>query len=358
MINYVLWNADPGIFEFMGKEVRWYGVFFATALFLGYLLLNKLLQDKKFYQKEIDKLTIYLIIGCIAGLRLGHCFFYEPKYYLSNPIEIFKIWEGGLASHGAAIGILFVLYLFVRKSKRSYFWLLDRIVIVVLLIAPFIRTGNLMNSEIIGDKTDRSFAFLFVNPVDQELSNKYDKYVGKTDIRQTGKDTIVDETVYKALNLNIFFKKNTLSKKNIHELIYDYFLPDIKKDEDMNYNVAVFKQKPVINISETQQYYKASMIIYGIPRHPSQIYEAMAYLFFFLLFLFYYNKKHGMIREGFLFGMFLICVFTFRFFIEFLKEVQVSFEKTIPLKMGQWLSIPFVIIGIFMVWRSMKKEAA
>lgn len=357
MLNYVLWNIDPEVFTLFGRGVRWYGILFAGAFFLGYLLLNKILLRKGMFQKEIDKLTFYLIGGCIIGLRLGHCLFYQPKYYLSNPIEILKIWEGGLASHGAAIGILIALYLFVKKSKRHYFWLLDRIVIVVLLIAPFIRIGNLMNSEIIGKETKASHAFIFANPVDQELTYRYNDYVEKTEITQTNRDTTVDNTLFRALNIDIFLKKNKLNKKNVYELIYDYFIPVLQGDEDLNSKVRIFNAKPPVSIKETPQYYKASMIIYGIPRHPSQIYEALAYLLFFGLFMLYYSKKGEKTREGFFLGMFLICVFGFRFFVEYYKAVQVSFEKVMTLNMGQWLSIPFVIIGIIMAWWSTKKEA-
>lgn len=356
MLHYILWNADPDAFTVLGRDIRWYGILFAGSFYIAGLMLSKILQKKGMNQTQISTLIIYLIIGCLVGLRLGHCLFYEPGYYLSNPVEILKIWKGGLASHGAAIGILIALYLFIRKTNKSYVWLLDRIVIVVLFIAPFIRTGNLMNSEIIGDKTDNSYAFIFVRGVDDELAGRNRRYIEKTTIRQTGKDTVVDNTHYSELSLEIYVKKN-VPKDKIGDFLYQYFVQRIDKDEDLKYNVKIFKEKPKIVVFENAGNYKALMTIYGIPRHPSQVYEALAYLSFFLLFIFYYIKRKGMIKEGFLAGMFLILVFGFRFFVEFVKEIQVSFENTMMLNMGQLLSIPLVIVGILMVWRSRKKIA-
>jgi len=201
-----------------------------------------------------------MIFGTVIGARLGHCLFYNPSYYLSNPIEIFKVWEGGLASHGAAIGILIAVYLFSKKKKNySFLWIIDRIVIVVALAGTFIRLGNLFNSEIIGKPTDVSWAFIF---------------------------TAVDD----------------------------------------------------------------------LPRHPTQLYESISYLIIFLILLFIYYKGLEKDRGGFLFGLFLVLIFTFRFFVEFLKENQSAFERGMILDMGQILSIPFVIAGIIFIKKSFKPK--
>ncbi len=103
-----------------------------------------------------------MALGTIIGARLGHCLFYEPAYYLSNPVEILMVWHGGLASHGAGIGIFIALYLFAKKSKKSYLWILDRVAVVVALSGFFIRTGNLMNSEIYGVETNLPWGFVFL----------------------------------------------------------------------------------------------------------------------------------------------------------------------------------------------------
>jgi len=158
----VTWNPDPEIFRIGNFAVRWYGLLFASAFFFGYLVFLKIYKKEGISVQLLDKLTVYMAVGTIIGARLGHCLFYEPGYYLSNPIEILKIWRGGLASHGAAIGILVALYYYSRNIRRPYFWILDRIVIVVALGGFFIRMGNLMNSEIYGVGTSLPWGFIFV----------------------------------------------------------------------------------------------------------------------------------------------------------------------------------------------------
>jgi prolipoprotein diacylglyceryl transferase len=222
--------------------------------------MNRIFKNENLGEAVLDRLTVYMALGVIIGARLGHCLFYEPGYYLSHPLEILKIWHGGLASHGAAIGILIALWLFVRKEKKDYTWVIDRIAIVVALSGFFIRTGNLMNSEIYGVETTVPWGFVF-------LRN------GET-----------------------------------------------------------------------------------APKHPTQIYEALAYLaIFILLYRIYWNKK-GEHIQGLLISLLMILVFTSRFFIEFLKEDQVEFESAMKLNMGQWLSIPFVIGGLVWLYYSLKAK--
>ncbi|MFO8234413.1 MAG: prolipoprotein diacylglyceryl transferase [Bacteroidales bacterium] len=261
-LNYIVWDVDPEIFSIGPLSVRYYGLFFALAFLLGYYIFMRIFKIEKIPVEVLDKLTIYMVIGTVAGARLGHVFFYQPAYYLSNPFEIFAIWQGGLASHGAAIGILLALYLFVRKEKKPYMWILDRIVIVVALAGFFIRMGNLMNSEIYGTATNLSWGF-------------------------------------------IFERKNEI-----------------------------------------------------VPKHPTQIYEALAYLAIFALLAWIYFKKKGKFKQGLLFSLFMILVFTARFFIEFIKEVQVSFEQQMTLNMGQILSIPFVLVGFILLYRALKQKNA
>jgi len=256
----ITWDVNPEIFRIGSFAVRWYGLLFASSFLFGYIIMNKMFKNENLPESVLDRLTVYMALGTIIGARLGHCFFYEPGYYLSNPIEIFKIWRGGLASHGAAIGILIALWLFVRKEKKDYAWVIDRIAIVVAISGFFIRTGNLMNSEIYGVETTVPWGFVF-------LRN------GET-----------------------------------------------------------------------------------APKHPTQIYEALAYLaVFILLYKIYWNKK-GEHIQGILISLFLIFVFTSRFFIEFLKEDQVAFESAMKLNMGQWLSIPFVIGGFVWLFYSLKQK--
>jgi phosphatidylglycerol:prolipoprotein diacylglycerol transferase len=254
------WDVNPEIFRIGSFAVRWYGLLFASSFLFGYIILDKVFKNENLPQSVLDRLTVYMAVGVIVGARLGHCLFYEPGYYLSHPVEIIKIWKGGLASHGAAVGILIALWLFVRKEKKDYTWVIDRVAIVVALSGFFIRMGNLMNSEIYGVETTLPWGFIF-------LRN------GET-----------------------------------------------------------------------------------VAKHPTQIYEALTYLFIFILLLRIYWKKRGEHIQGLLISLTLILIFASRFFIEFLKEDQVKFESGMPLNMGQLLSIPFVIGGFIWLYISLKQK--
>ena len=162
IISAIIWNVDPEIFRIGSFAIRWYGLLFALGFVFGYIIMGSIFKKEKIPPKLLDTLTMYMVIGTVAGARLGHCLFYEPECYLSHPLNILKIWEGGLASHGAAVGILIALYFFSRKAKKSYLWIIDRVVIVVALAGFFIRMGNLMNSEIFGVETSLPWGFTFV----------------------------------------------------------------------------------------------------------------------------------------------------------------------------------------------------
>jgi phosphatidylglycerol---prolipoprotein diacylglyceryl transferase len=270
ILNYITWNVDPEIFSIGPITIRWYGLMFAMAFLSGYLVFTKALKIERLDAEMLDQLLIYVAIGTIVGARLGHCLFYEPSYYLSNPIEILKIWKGGLASHGAAL-ILVAIWLYIRKYKLSFLWLMDRLVIVVPLAGAFIRTGNLFNSEIYGRATDLPWAFLFV------------------------RDRVID---------------------------------------------------PV-----------TGALLPNVPSHPTQIYEALSYLLIFAVLFILYRKKKDDIRDGVLFGVFLILLFAARFFIEFIKNDQVSFEAGMFLNMGQWLSLPFILIGVGLIIYTKRKPS-
>lgn len=112
----------------------------------------------------IDSLLIYTMLGTVIGARLGHCLFYAPEYYLANPIEIFKIWEGGLASHGGTLGIIIAIYFYSKRvSHKSMLWAFDKLVVPTGLVAAMIRLGNLMNHEIYGHSTDLPWGFRFID---------------------------------------------------------------------------------------------------------------------------------------------------------------------------------------------------
>lgn len=259
LLNYIHWNVNPEIFTIGSWGPRWYGMLFASGFVFGYYIMLKFFKKEGIKQEVLDSLTMYIFLGTLIGARLGHCLFYEPSYYLSNPIKILMVWQGGLASHGAAVGILLALYLFVRKFKFSFLWLLDRLMIVIPLALFCIRMGNLMNSEIYGHVTSLPWGFIFERD-------------GQTE-----------------------------------------------------------------------------------PKHPTQIYEGLSYFLTFALLYVLFIKTNIKEHKGLIFGLSFIFLFTARFFIEFVKENQVGFEKGMTLNMGQLLSIPFILTGFVLIWVSLKK---
>lgn len=270
----ITWDVNPEIINFFGREIRWYGVCWAIGLLLAVFVVQKMFKAEKLPEKWFDSLFVYVVLGTIIGARLGHCLFYDPQYYLSHPIEILKIWEGGLASHGGAVGIVISLWLYSRKIKKSIYWSLDRIVVVAGLTGGFIRIGNLMNSEIYGKPTTLPWGFDFVR----------------------------DSSWIKPLAMG---------------------------GSD------------------------------GLPCHPTQIYEAIIYFLVFAVTMHLYWRTNAKDEQGFIFGVGIIGIFASRFFLEYLKNVQEPFEiqmrHTIGIDMGQALSIPFIIWGVWLVIKGLKK---
>ena len=348
MLSYITWNVDPEIFQTGGFAIRWYGLLFALSFVFAYYVLLKVFIKEKLSAQLLDKLAVYIFIGTVLGARIGHCLFYEPTYYLANPLEMIKIWKGGLASHGGAIGILLAVFLFVKKHKFNFLWMLDRVVIVVALVGVFIRVGNLMNSEIIGDKTTFSCGFLFVNEFDRSLTNSNENLIHYTEIEQTGQDTIVNGDAYQPIKAKIAFTARKIKPEQVKSFIRKQVIPMIQLDRDMRKNFKLFHD-PEVKLDNKNNKLIASFHMHAVPRHPSQVYEALAYLFMFIILYLVYLKKRSRLKNGQLFGWFLIALFGFRFLIEYVKEVQVPFENDLPLYMGQILSIPFIIIGIIIL---------
>jgi phosphatidylglycerol---prolipoprotein diacylglyceryl transferase len=253
----IVWNANPEIFKipYFDWPIRWYGLLFVGGLFMSQYVLIKMFEKESKSRVLVEDLTIYVVLGTIIGARLGHILFYDLKDYIEDPLEIFKVWHGGLASHGGAIGILIGTYLFCKKNKIDYLWLLDRLVVVVCITSATIRIGNLMNSEIIGKPTQLPWAFIF---------------------------------------------------KKIDE----------------------------------------------VPRHPSQLYESIFCVTLFAVLLYIWKNYRNLVGRGFIFGLFLILMWGQRFIVEFTKEPQVDFESALPIDMGQILSIPFFIAGLYFIYRS------
>jgi len=159
---FIYWDAAPELIRLGPITVRWYGLLFALGFLLGYLIFQRIFRSEGVPENDLGTLLLYILGGAMIGARLGHCFFYEPGYYLSRPGEIILIWRGGLASHGGAVGILIALYFYTRKRPdQSYLWLLDRLAIAAALAGALIRVGNLFNSEIIGTESNLPWAFVF-----------------------------------------------------------------------------------------------------------------------------------------------------------------------------------------------------
>jgi phosphatidylglycerol:prolipoprotein diacylglycerol transferase len=156
------WNASPLLLEIGPLSLRWYGLLFAGGFIVGHAVTARYFAHEKKSLVLVDQLLLYVAIGTIVGARLGHTLFYEPDVYLQQPWRIPMVWEGGLASHGAAVGIFLAIYLYFRRHRElGLLWVFDRAAPAVAIAGVFIRTGNLFNSEILGKKADVPWAFVF-----------------------------------------------------------------------------------------------------------------------------------------------------------------------------------------------------
>lgn len=161
LLEHFIWNVDPVLLQLGPLQLRWYGLLFVGSFFLGLMLLQWIFKREGKDPALLDSFLIYIMVGAVIGSRLMHCFAYEPAFYLSHPLEILKIWKGGLASHGGLIGSIFAIWLFCRKYKFDFMWLLSRTAIAGTITAAFVRFGNFFNSEIIGKPTDLPWAIIF-----------------------------------------------------------------------------------------------------------------------------------------------------------------------------------------------------
>ncbi len=253
-----IWSPDPELFSLGPIHVRWYGLLFSLAFLSSFMVMLWIFRRERKGEDILNRLFLYVFIGVVAGARLGHCLFYGPEYYLTHPLEILKVWEGGLASHGAAAGILIALMLFLKRTKgMTFFWVSDRVSVVIPLAAIFVRLGNFMNSEILGLPASVPWAVVFER---------------------------VD----------------------------------------------------------------------SIPRHPVQLYEALSYAVIFSL-MFVAYKRNWSQRPGRLTGSMLSMLFGMRFILEFFKTGQSSLDPSLPITMGQVLSIPLVTFGLWLLFRKPSK---
>lgn len=265
------WNSDGTLFDLGFYQLRYYSLMFVVAFSLGWYLMKKVYDNEGIPVEKLDSIFIYAVVSTLIGARLGHFIFYDPQIFLSDPLSVFLPFEfnpkfrftgfAGLASHGAAIGVIVAMYLYSKKViHKPLLWVLDRVVIPVASGAIFVRIGNFMNSEIIGEPTGSDFGVVF---------------------QQLGENS---------------------------------------------------------------------------PRHPAQLYEAFGYIFVFSALWYSYWKTDKKNKPGYLFGLFLVALWSVRFIVEFYKKSQGGFESSLgTFSTGQWLSIPFVIIGLYYMFRPIKK---
>jgi prolipoprotein diacylglyceryl transferase len=308
----IVWNPAEGI-DLGFFLIRYYSLMFVVAFGLGWYIMKNIFDREGESIEKLDSLFIWTVLATLAGARLGHVFFYDWEYYRNHLVEILlpirenpnesmlfiiKGWEftgyQGLASHGAAISVIIAMYFYSKNIiRRPQLWILDRIVIAVASGAIFVRFGNFFNSEIIGNVTTSPFGIKFVKDHFSAMDA-----VNATQIANP-------KDAYTAIATNPEF-------------------------------AALLQQIPA--------------------RHPTQLYEALCYVFVFVILFLLYWKTEKRKYTGYIFGMFLVLLFTVRFFVEFVKESQGGFESALGLfSTGQWLSIPFVLVGLYFVIKA-KKE--
>ena len=300
MINTlnIVWNPPTGI-DLGFFMIRYYSLMFVIAFGLGWYIMKNIFERENESLEKLDSLFIWTVLSTLIGARLGHVLFYDWEYYRNHLLEIFLPFRftpdfeftgfQGLASHGAAISIIIAMYFFSKNvMKRPLLWILDRIVIPVASGAIFVRLGNFFNSEIVGKETDSSFGIQFVR---------------------------------------------------------DFYSPA----EAMNTTQIANPNQAYSAIATNSKF---AELLQQVPtKHPAQLYEAFCYIFVFAILFFLYWKTKTKEKEGFLFGLFLVLLWSVRFVVEYVKESQGGFESALGLfSTGQWLSIPFILVGLYYIF--------
>ena len=298
----IVWNPSEG-FDLGFFVIRFYSLMFVIAFGLGWYIMKNIYERENESLEKLDTLFIWTVLATLVGARLGHVLFYDWEYYRNHLLEIFLPFRftpnfeftgfQGLASHGAAISIIITMYYYSKKIlKRPQMWILDRIVIPVSSGAIFVRLGNFFNSEIVGKETDSPFGIKFIR---------------------------------------------------------DYFTPN-----DVVNATQIANPKEAYHAVATNPQF--AELLQQVPaKHPAQLYEAVCYIFVFAILFFLYWKTNAREKSGYLFGLFLVLLWTIRFVVEYVKESQGGFESSLGLfSTGQWLSIPFILIGLYFVFTAEK----
>ncbi|MFN8436761.1 MAG: prolipoprotein diacylglyceryl transferase [Cytophagales bacterium] len=357
-----IWNINPEIFRIGGLAPRYYGLLFALGFIIGYKIMTWVYKREGLDILKVDNLTMWMVLSTVIGARLGHCLFYEPAEYLKQPWRILFIWEGGLASHGAAFAILGAIWFYSKKYKdQPVLWLLDRLVITIALAGCFIRMGNFFNSEILGKQTDAPTGIVFARSVTENIEalnmqlnqmNGSHNVIKSIKYELTGSKVEKPELAYET-NILVDFDGN-YSKEDLNDFMMN--LPDRIRSVDefgdkidhIKLGDEITSPQIINNGNQTIVSFKAL----AIPRHPSQLYESFSCILLFGLLFLIYLKFGSETPRGLLLGLFMIVCFGLRFLWEYLKENQVAFEDQMTYNMGQMLSIPLIITGIILVIRS------
>lgn len=302
LLAYLVWNPDPIIAQIGPFMLRWYGLLFALGFVVSTPVFQHIFRSERVAPRWVDVLTLYMVVGTVVSARLGHIFFYEPDILLKDPLEVVKVWHGGLASHGATLGIPLACGLFARHNKFDTLWVLDRMVIAVGIGGACIRLGNFMNSEIGGYPTTVPWAVVFPRDTDHLLPATNPLPAGAVQVARP-------------------------VRGSGGEVSYRILLADTPISPDA---------------------------LMAVPRHPTQLYEALYCVLLVSLIHYLWNRTKARTPRELLLGLFMVLLFTQRFLGEFLKEAQVAFEKDHLLNQGQLLSLPAILVGLWVLWRAGK----
>lgn len=365
-LSFFMWHPDLYFFNNEFFAFRWYSLLFVLAFIVGRFIVVRSYKMEQGYDQTVDTQMIFMVLGTLFGSRMGHVLFYEPEILNRGFFQLFFFWKSGLASHGAAIGILMAMglysYKFVRKGikigatdrlRRGYNYLqvMDRMIIAVAIGCALIRMGNFVNSEIIGAPTASDFGVLFVQPVEDRIKGQL-PFVERVIFEETGEFYQPGKPILntKVIFDNEYYKENRIRsavQKKLGFILpvstYDYSHVINPKGTTMNYN---FSRHPT--------HFELDFQAVGIYRHPSQLYEAMTYFFIGVVLFLIWNKHRKRLRPGSLLGLFFITAFSGRFLLEYIKENQIKNEFIFNLNLGQMLSIPFFVLGVYLFLKNLK----
>jgi phosphatidylglycerol:prolipoprotein diacylglycerol transferase len=387
LFDVIIWSPDPAIFTIplsgiglSDRPIVWYGLLFALGFIISQQVMIYIYRKEGRPVTDVDTLTTFMVVATIIGARLGHVLFYNPTYYLSNPIEIIKVWEGGLASHGGGIAIFIAIWLYVNydirvkwwlilpvqfsakkktRTGQTYFWTLDRLAIVVALTGALIRTGNFMNSEMEGTPTGSNLGVVYARGTEDVLMYDEDRVasVEFTEV-EDGKDYPPGLIPLKA---TIIYQRGVAVDDREEQFIRARIGNTLKSYSEVVQHIDFGPKEETLLYEVYQKGGRYYVDIYGVgtARHTSQLYEAIACVIIMVLLFYLWREKRESLPEGFIFGLFMILLFTQRFVDEYFKMDQEAFEADMTLNMGQWLSIPMVLFGaIVMIWSIRNKKSA